>query len=290
MTEAHNQNVAVVTGASAGIGKEVAKALVAQGWHVIGTGRDATRCAEAASTINAAASNGGRFAMVRADMALLADTARMADEIIALTPRIDVLVCNAGGIRDKEYVSSEGHEATFATNHLAHFLLLQKLMPLLVKTAQQHGGVARVLSTSSDANDHCPAMNWDDLNFAHNFSVGAAYCQAKLANVLFTRELAKRGAVDGIVANVIHPGPVTSNFWSHGDEVFKTRIDTIRDQAVTPEKAAETLVWLATASEAGAMSGQYYYMGAPRDPSVAAQDAAAATRLWEMSEALTAGY
>ena len=133
---------------------------------------------------------------------------------------------------------------------------------------------------------YCPAMNWDDLNFARNFSTGAAYCQAKLANVLFTRELARRGAADGITANAIHPGAVTSNFWSHGDSTFQDRIEEIRELAVTPDQAAETIVRRASAPEAAAITGSYFFMGEIRDPSVAAMDDEAAARLWNVSEEL----
>ncbi len=280
-----NQKTAVLTGASAGIGKAAAKALVALGWHVIGTGRDAVRSAQAENEITQAAQLDGRFSMVRGDMAFLASTAKMAAEIATLIPRIDVLICNAGGVRDTLSMSSEGHEATFAANHLSHFLLTQKLMPLLISARS-----ARVISTSSDAHEYAPAMHWDDLNYVENFSTGATYCQAKLANVLFGRELAKRGAAHGITSNIIHPGPVTSNFWSHGDEVFQTRIDSIIDQAVTPEQAAQTIVWLATSDEAAKITGQYYFKGEPRDPSPAAMDAGEAEKLWAVSEGIVEGY
>lgn len=274
------KQTAVVTGASAGIGKAAAKALLQKGWRVIGVGRDPARCAGAEQELASA-----NFTMLRADMALLSDTARLADEIASIAPHIDVLLCNAGGVRNALYVSDEGHEATFATNHLAHFLLTRKLHPQL-----KAAGHARVITTSSDAHEYCPAMNWDDLNHAADYSIGAAYCQAKLANVLFTRELAKRGSANGIIASAIHPGPVTSNFWSHGDESFQTRIDQIRDQAVTPEQAAEVAVRLACMPYVGTVNGQYYYKGDARDPSAAAMDEAAAQRLWELSEEIVSAY
>lgn len=282
MTLTNTGPVAVITGASAGIGKAAARMLAAMGWQVIGTGRDPSRSAAAIAEIEGAAKDGGSFTMLRGDFDVMAQVARLADEIAALTSRIDALVLNAGGVRDTMVVTRDGFEATFAANHLAHFLLTKRLMPILQASR------ARVISTSSDAHEYCPAMNWDDLNFAANYSTGAAYCQAKLANVLFTRELARRGAADGITANAIHPGAVTSNFWSHGDSTFQDRIEEIRELAVTPDQAAETIVRLASAPEAAAITGSYFFMGEIRDPSVAAMDDEAAARLWNVSEALIA--
>lgn len=282
MTISPELPVAVITGASAGIGKAAARMLVAMGWQVIGTGRDPSRSTSAIAEIEGAAKDCGGFIMLRGDFDVMAEVARLADEISGLTARIDALVLNAGGVRDAMVITPDGFEATFAANHLAHFLLTKRLMPIL-QTSH-----ARVISTSSDAHEYCPAINWDDLNLAANYSTGAAYCQAKLANVLFTRELARRGADQGITANAIHPGAVTSNFWSHGDATFQTRIDEIRDRAVTPDAAAETIVHLASAPEAAAITGSYFFMGEIREPSVAAKDDEAAARLWNVSEALIA--
>lgn len=274
--------VAVITGASAGIGKSAARMLVGMGWQVIGTGRDPSRSAAAIAEIEAAAQNGGSFTMLRSDFDVMAQVSLLADEIIALTARIDALVLNAGGVRDAMVITPDGLEATFAANHVAHFLLTRKLMSVLEASG------ARVISTSSDAHEYCPAINWDDLGYTANYTAGAAYCQAKLANLLFTRELAKRGAAQGITANAIHPGAVTSNFWSHGDEVFQTRLAQIRESTVTPDAAAQTIVHLASSPEAAAITGKYYFMGALRDPSAAALDDAAAARLWDVSDRLLA--
>ncbi|MEO6715903.1 MAG: SDR family NAD(P)-dependent oxidoreductase, partial [Novosphingobium sp.] len=125
------QKVAVVTGASSGIGKETARALVGKGWHVIGTGRNPERSAAAEADIRTEIANGGKFDMLRGDMALMSETMRIASEIKALTNRLDVLINNAGGVRDQRYVTSEGTEETFTANHLAPFLLTRELLPLL---------------------------------------------------------------------------------------------------------------------------------------------------------------
>lgn len=281
--------VAVVTGASAGIGKEAARALLQQGWRVIGVGRDPARCA--AGEAELAALPGADFTMIRADMALLAETARAAREIAALAPEIDALLNNAGGVMAQRIITPEGHEATFASNHLAPFLLTQKLLPnLLAAAARSDPGSVRVAAVSSTGHEHCAGIAWDDLSFAAGFVGGAAYCHAKLANILFIRELARRREGTGIVAHAMHPGVVASNFASHCDAPMQAYMESIADRALTPAQAADTLVWLASDPMPGRSSGGYFHMREAVPCSAAAQDDAAAARLWRVSEALVAGY
>ena len=282
--------VAVVTGASSGIGKAAAKALAARGWRVIGVGRDAARCAAAQAEISAAAAPGVPVEFVRADFSLLSDAARAAREVLARTDRIDVLLNNAGGVGNKLVMTSEGNEATFASNHLGPFLLTKLLLPCLRATAAAAGpGAVRIIATSSSGHQNCPGIDWTDLQRTRNFTTGGAYTNAKLANILFTRALAKRVAVDGIVAHAMEPGVVLdSNFVSHADEAVQSYMATQTDVAVSSEKAAETLVWLATDPELGKSSGGYFEHCAPKPTSAAAQDDAAAERLWVESEALLA--
>jgi NAD(P)-dependent dehydrogenase (short-subunit alcohol dehydrogenase family) len=281
--------VAIVTGASAGIGKAAAKALVMMGWRVIGVGRDPGRCDTAEAEIRALPN--ADFAMVRADLSLLSETARAARAIAELTPRVDALLNNAGGLYAERVITSEGHEATFAANHLAPFLLTKKLMPELRATAASAGpGMVRVVGVSSSGHEHCSGMNWQDLGFAEGFVGAAAYCHAKLANLLFTRELARRAAPDGIVAHAMHPGVVDSNFASHGDAPMQEYMASIKDRSLTPEEAADTLVWLASAEEPGRSTGLYFHQRQAIDPAPSAQDDDAARRLWEVSDELVAGY
>jgi NAD(P)-dependent dehydrogenase (short-subunit alcohol dehydrogenase family) len=278
--------IAVVTGASSGIGKEVAKALAAEGWRIIGIGRDPVRSAAAESEIRAAA-NGGRVDMIRADLALLIEAARAAREIAALTDGIDLLVNNAGGMAKQKVVTPEGLEANFCSNHLGPFLLTNRLLPLLrARAAASTAGSVRILNTSSDASEMVPGLDWNDLQGLKQFNAGLAYCRAKLANVLFARALAKRLAGSGIVAHAMHPGAVDSNFASHADEATQARIRTYR--SVTPAEGADTLLWLATADEPGNSSGGYFYRRQPRSASAFADDAANADRLWDESEKLVA--
>lgn len=287
MSDSSIPRVAVVTGASAGIGLSTARMLAEAGWHVIGTGRDPQRSATAEAEIRAAASPDAKIDFLRGDFTVMADVKRVAAEIVALAPRLDVLINNAGGVRDALYRTSEGLEATMAANHFAQFLLTRELLPLLKATAAASApGAVRVIATSSSGHAHCPAMNWDDLNLFDNFTTGAAYCQAKLANILFTRELNRRFAAAGITAQAMHPGVVNSNFANHGDEQLQTHMSSLDGHH--PDHAAKTLVWLATAPEVGTDGGRYFHdlQEVPAAPQ--ALDDAAAARLWAESEAVLA--
>lgn len=276
-----------MTGASSGVGKAAAKALVAQGWHVIAQGRDPERTAAAEAEIRAAAMDGAKVDMLCADLALMSDTARLAGEIGRLTDKVHGLLNNAGGVRGELVITPEGNEATFAGNHLGHFLLTQRLVPLLrAAAATSPAGAVRVLSVSSTGHEGCPGLDWDDLQQTRAWNSGKSYCLAKLCNVLFTRELARRGAADGIIANAMHPGVVASNFVNHAEPRMKSYIQTL--ESVSPEAGADTLVWLATAPEAGRMTGGYFHEREALSPAPAALDDEVAARLWRESEALVA--
>jgi NAD(P)-dependent dehydrogenase (short-subunit alcohol dehydrogenase family) len=286
-----SQPVAVVTGASSGIGKSTAGMLAALGWQVIGVGRDPQRCAAAEAEIAAAARDGGGFTLVRGDFTLMAEVSRVAGEVAARAPRLDVLINNAGGVRDRQVTTAEGTEATFAANHLAPFLLTRELMPLLkLSAASQPPGTTRVIAVSSSAHRVVDGLPWDDLQSFRESPPTLAYCRAKLANILFTRELARRAGPDGIAAQAMHPGVVASNFASHGDAAMQAHMAAA--DTVSPGEAAGTLAWLATEPEGGRAGGRYFYQKAEETPSGAAQDQAAATRLWAESETLLAklGY
>jgi NAD(P)-dependent dehydrogenase (short-subunit alcohol dehydrogenase family) len=280
------RRVALVTGASSGIGKSTATRLVALGWQVIGTGRDPQRSAAAEAEIAAAAPAGG-FTMLRADFTVMGEVKRVADEVGGRTGRLDVLVNNAGGVRDRQYITAEGTEATFAANYLAPFLLTRELMPLLTASAAAAPpGTSRVIAVSSTAHRMIDALDWGDLQTLGGFQPAFAYGRAKLGNILFTRELARRAEADGIVAQVMHPGRVDSNFASHGDEGMQKYMAAADN--VTPDEPADTLTWLATEPAGGHPGGRYFYQKAEETPSAAAQDDTAARRLWAESETLLA--
>ncbi|WP_245714077.1 SDR family NAD(P)-dependent oxidoreductase [Nocardia vaccinii] len=277
--------VAVVTGASAGIGRSAAGRLLALGWHVIGVGRDPQRCAEATEQLHAAARDGGTFTMLRGDFTLMSEVRRVAQEILVRTSRLDVLINNAGGVRDRRIVTAEGTEATFAANHLAPVLLTRELLPLLRASAVDR--TARVIAVSSSAHRISTGFDWDDLQSLNDFDTTMAYARAKLANILFTRELARREESAGIVAQAMHPGVVASNFASHGNAAMRAHMAAA--DTVPPDEPARTLVWLATAGECGRAGGRYFHNEAEEIPGAAAQDDAAAARLWIESEKVLAG-
>lgn len=285
MSSASPQPVAVVTGASSGIGKATAKEFARLGWHVIGVGRNPARSAAAQAEIAEAAADGTRVDFLRGDFERMADVAKVAGEIEVLTGRIDVLVNNAGNMRDRIAITDEGNEITFASNHLAGFLLTRRLRPLLAKA-----GKARVLNVSSSGHEVSPPIDWDDLQMKEGYQAGQAYCFAKLANVLHAREINRRFVGDGIVGQSMHPGVIDSNFVSHTSPETRAYMATL--DANPPEHAAETLLWMATAPETGTDGGRYFHAKAEVPASPAALDDAAAARLWDESEAILArqGY
>lgn len=281
-----NPRVAVVTGASSGIGKEVAKALAAQGWRIIGTGRDAERMAGAEAEIRAASSTGA-VEMLRADLSLLADAAQLASDIAERTDRLDLLINNAGGMCSEKVMTAEGYEANFAANHLGPFLLTQRLLPLLRRTAAGvPAGTVRILNTASDASEMIPGINLDDLQSLENFSPGLAYCTGKLANVLFARELAERLEAEGIVAHSVHPGAVDSNFFTHAPADTQERVRDI--PKFTEAEGADTLIWLATDPAGASSSGSYWFQRELRAANPVVEDAVVRERFWQESEALVA--
>jgi NAD(P)-dependent dehydrogenase (short-subunit alcohol dehydrogenase family) len=290
MSEPSHQRVAVVTGASSGIGLETARAFAAMGWHVIGQGRDPDRSASAEAQIRAACAQGGKVDFLRANLSLMAETKRLAEAIKARTDRIDVLINNAGGVRDQRYVTSEGMEETFAANHFAPFLLTRELMPLLeAAAARSAAGAVRVIAVSSLAYlQPTGGLNWDDIqHLAGPFAASAVYCEAKLANQLFNLALDRRLRGKGIVSQALVPGVVHTNFATHGDAAMQ---GFLKDKpGLTPQEVAETLVWMATAAETGAPGGRMFYAMEEQPVQPHGRDEAAAERLWRESEALLAG-
>lgn len=273
----------VITGASSGIGLASARIFAKNGWRVIATGRDPQRSAAAEKNILEAAAPNAQIDFVRGDFDLMSETQRVAAEIRGLADSIDVLINNAGGVRETIHITPEDIEATFAANHLAPFLLTRELLPLLKRSATNKRKTGRIIAVSSSAHEHILSMNWDDLMF-RNGPAGAAYCQAKLANLLFTRELNRRVAESNIVAQAMHPGIVDSNFASHGGKAMQEHFAT--QTTVSPDHAAQTIYWLATSAEAGQDGGRYFHALAEVLAAPQARDDDAALKLWQKSEAL----
>ncbi|QEH33434.1 Rhamnolipids biosynthesis 3-oxoacyl-[acyl-carrier-protein] reductase [Aquisphaera giovannonii] len=273
--------VCVVTGASTGIGYVTARELVRDGARVIGVGRSPERCESAARRIREETGSGAIDFLI-ADLSSQAEIRRLVPEILAKAPRLDVLVNNAGGIFLSRETTADGLEMTFALNHLAYFLLTNLLIDHLKGSAP-----ARIVCVASAAHQGV-TLPFDNLNGEKSFSPWRAYQRSKLANILFVRELARRLEGTGVTVNALHPGYVrTEIFRARGPAGWLMRrfADAF---AITPERGAETSVYLAASPEVEGVSGQYFYRKKPIAPSRAALDDEAAKRLWQVSEELTA--
>ena len=280
------ERVAVVTGASSGIGLETARALVGQGFRLIGIGRDPERCRRAQSELSDAVADSD-VAVLRADLSRMAEVEQVAEEIAKRTDRIDVLVNNAGGMGNRLVVTSEGLDENFAANHLGPFLLTERLLPLLRRaTHDAPAGSVRIVMTSSDASEYVPELPWEDLQMLGGYDPGRAYCHGKLANVMFARGLASRFGGEGIVALSVHPGPVDTNFASYTPESVQAHMKTL--DLLTPEQGADSVIWAVTSSEAGRENGRYVFERSIRKPNPLVEDEASVDRLWAESERLVA--
>lgn len=283
------QKVAVVTGASSGLGLATAKSLLVKGWKVFATGRDATRCKAAEEEMKAIAKDPQNIVMLKADLAEMAEVSNIANIILSQTDSIDALINNAGGVCSDYKLTSEGHEYTLAGNHLGHFLLTLKLLPALENTAASKGsGSARVISVSSTGHDHYSGFDWNDMAMKDEYIAGTAYCRAKFANVIFTKELARRCAATGIVAHAMHPGVVETNFVNHTPPEMQAYMKTL--DANGPEIPAKTLLFLAEDLSVGQTSGQYWFNCEEVPANDAACDLAEAKKFWEYSENAVADY
>ena len=265
--------VVVVTGGTSGIGQVAAERLAAMGARVVLVARSQSR-GEAAMTRLHEMGPKERHSVHYGDVSRLRDLNRLAGEIRSAEPRIDVLINNAGAAFSKRSVTEDGLELTFATNHLSYFVLTQGLLDAL-----RPAGTARVVNTSSHAH-YRARIDFEDLQMERNFQGFRAYGVTKLMNILFTRALAKRLAGSSITTNSLHPGFVNTRIGDEGSGFIAAAFRFAKNFAITPEKGAETIVYLASSDEVAQTSGLYFYKCQPMEPSKAAQDDAAAERLW----------
>ena len=272
----------VITGATSGIGLAAAEAMARRGARLALVGRDAGR-GEAALDLLRSRVPGARAALHLADLARLAEVRRLGRELAETYPRIDVLVNNAGALFQRRSLTEDEIERTFALNHMAYFVLTQELRERLLASP-----AGRVVNVASRA--HVGAeLDFANLNLERGYSGWVAYQRSKLANILFTRELARRLAGTGVSANCLHPGFVASRFGDNNRGLFRWGLGLAkRFSARSPEKGAETVVYLAAAPEIQGMTGTYFADLKPATPSRAARDDTAARLLWEASERLSA--
>jgi NAD(P)-dependent dehydrogenase (short-subunit alcohol dehydrogenase family) len=270
----------LVTGATSGIGKETALRLAALGAAVTIVARDEARGEAAAAGIRGHVPR-AQVATLTADLSSLAQVRRLAAQVLARFERLDVLVNNAGVISLRPRLTADGLEATFATNHLAPFLLTSLLRGLLEASAP-----ARVVTVSSAAHRQVRAIPWDDLARGERARNGQAYPVSKLLNVLFTAELARRLAGTGVTANCLHPGFVRTALGRDVAGVPGAAVRLALRLRPGPEAGARTPVYLASSPEVAGITGGYFVKSRLSRPSALAGDAAAAARLWALSAEL----
>ena len=276
--------VCLVTGASSGIGRETALALARMGATVVMHGRDPKRSEQAAEAVREASPRGD-VDLILADLSSQAEVRRLAAEVLDRHDALHVLVNNAGAIRTRREVTVDGLEQTFALNHLAYFLLTDLLLDRLRASAP-----ARIVNVSSTAHARAK-LNFDDLQNERRFSIGV-YGQSKLANVLFTYELAHRLAGSEVTANCLHPGVVGTRFGlgNSGPKGWAAWLANriVKPVALSPAKGARTSIYLATSAEVEGVSGRYFAKSKAIASSQASYEEDSARRLWDASDQLTA--
>ena len=265
--------VVVITGATSGIGQVAAERLAGMGARIVLVARDKARGETALVRLRQRAP-GAAHSIHYADLSRLREMKRVAAEIAAAEPRIDVLINNAGALFGSRHVTEDGLELTFALNHMAYFVLTHGLRERLLASVP-----ARVVNTASNAHQRA-SLDFDDLQSAHGYSGFKAYGRSKLANILFTRELARRLAGAGVTANCLHPGFVATRFGDQTGGLLSSVVRAAKIFAISSEEGAETLVYLASSPEVAHVSGAYFYQCRPATPTREAQDDAAAQRLW----------
>jgi len=273
--------MALVTGATSGIGLEASVKLARMGASLVLVGRDRAKTDAACAAVKRRSGSEAVSPML-CDLASQAQIRSLAANVIATCPALHILVNNAGSVSVSREVTEDGIERTFAVNHLGPFLLTNLLRPLLERSAP-----ARVVTVSSAAH-HQGDMPFDNLQFEHGgYSIMRAYARSKLANVLFTTELAVRLASTGVTANCLHPGAVATNIWSYAPWYAQPLLAVAKLFMISPEKGGDTIVHLAASPVVDGLSGGYYEKNRNVRPSRLAQDRAVATRLWQASAALT---
>jgi retinol dehydrogenase 14 len=266
----------LVTGATGGIGRATALGLAALGAHLAITGRDRGSTQGAAGEVRAA--GGGQVEVFVADLSAQSQVRRLAEEVLQRLSRIDVLVNNVGGRWNTRHVTADGLERTFALNHLAPFLLTNLLLDRL-----QQSVPARVVTVSSNAHAQ-GRIDFDDLQGERSYSGAQAYSQSKLANVLFTYELARRLPATSVTANALHPGVTRTSFGAEDPGgVQRLLVPLMRPFMKAPAQGAATSIHLASAPDLEQVTGRYFANSKPKRSSKRSYDEAAAARLWRVS-------
>jgi NAD(P)-dependent dehydrogenase (short-subunit alcohol dehydrogenase family) len=273
--------VVVMTGATSGIGKVAAERLAGLGARLVLVARDRARGEAMLAKLNAA-TPGLAHVIHYADLSRLAEIKHVASRIAAAETRIDVLVNNAGAIFSRRAVTEDGLERTFALNHMSYFVLTAGLRERLIASAP-----ARIINTASNAHRK-GHIDFNDLQSARSYRPIAAYGTSKLCNILFTRELARQLSDQGGTANSFSPGFVATRFGDESGGLLEVGVRFAKLFASTPEKGAETLIYLASSPDVANVSGEFYYKCRRGTLTSEAQDDTIARLLWVESERVAA--
>jgi NAD(P)-dependent dehydrogenase (short-subunit alcohol dehydrogenase family) len=281
MTAAMHGNVVLITGATSGIGQASALGLAKRGATVVLVARNQAKGLAVRDAIRAASGN-PQVDVLYADLSSQQAVRGLAADVQQRYPQLHVLINNAGGIFFRRETTVDGLELTFALDHLAYFLLTNLLLPTLRASAP-----ARIINISSNA-EASGRINFADLQATRRYAAFPVYAQAKLANMLFTYELARRLDGSGVTVNAVRPGPVATNFGGSGRSWLNRLFPLIfRVIGKPPEQAAETVIMLASAPELAQVSGKAFYDMREQQTSAQARDSATQQRLWQVSAALT---
>ncbi len=270
----------VITGATSGVGEVAACKLAEQGARIILIARDHARGEQTLRRLELAAPGRGHV-IHYANLSRLAEMKRVSEEITAGEARIDVLINNAGAIFGTRQVTGDALELTFATNHMAYFVVTNLLLERLKATPG-----ARIVSTSSDAHRRAK-LDFDDFQLEKGYSARGMYGRTKLMNILFTRELSRRLAGTGVTANCLHPGFVATRFGDASGGLMPLALRVAKKFALTPEEGADTIIYLASSPEVEGVSGKYFHKCKQVLPTAEARHDANARRLWDISAELS---
>jgi NAD(P)-dependent dehydrogenase (short-subunit alcohol dehydrogenase family) len=275
----------LVTGSTSGIGKEIAIGLAKMKANVILVGRNKAKCQATLEEIwrnTSIDTNKNRVSYLLADLSSQASIHQLAKEFLDRYESLEILINNAGVFLSRRFTTVDGIECTFAVNHLAPFLLTNLLFERIKASSP-----SRIITTSSVAHRGA-RINFDNLQFERGRYNGVeAYRQSKLANILFTKELARRSRGSGVTSNCFHPGGVRTNLVQSSPWYYRLIWAIIDPFLVSPKKGADTAIYLASSSEVDNISGKYFVNRRPEGPLGLADDHDAAARLWKVSEELT---
>jgi retinol dehydrogenase-12 len=279
MANEMQDKIVMVTGATNGIGLESAKVLAAMGATIVGVGRNPQKCTDAAAQITQVTGN-SKVEFLVADLSVQVQVRQLAETFKQKYQRLDVLLNNAGAFFAKREESLEGIEMTWALNHLNYFLLTDLLLDVLKVSAP-----ARIVNVSSGAHTGAKRINFEDVEFKAGFSGWSAYGHSKLANVMFTYELARRLDGTKVTATVLHPGFVATGFGHNNGGVMRSGMAIMQKIiAKKPEQGAETSVFLASSPAVEGVTGKYFSSKKETKSSAVSYDVAAQQHLWELSE------